>query len=47
MKTRIRIFCINAEGRIVCGMVTSDIEQAREYERRKNERGFVTIRKEA
>lgn len=42
---KINIFCMNNEGRIVCGMVTHSEKIASEYVRMKNAIGLITITK--
>ena len=42
---KISVYCMNAEGNIVCGIVTHNTKTAKEYASRKNRQGFVTITK--
>lgn len=41
----IHIFCMNNEGRIVCGMMTHNEKTASDYVSRKNAIGLITITK--
>ena len=40
-----RIFCMDAAGRIVCGLLTSNETAAAAFMQRKQERGLITIKK--
>ena len=40
-----RIFCMNEDGRIVCGLLTSNQETAAAYMQRKTAAGLVAIKK--
>ena len=42
---KIKIYCMDAEGRIVCGMMTHNEKTAGDYVRRKNAIGLITITK--
>lgn len=42
---KISVYCMNAEGQIVCGLVTHSSGAAKEYAARKNRKGFITITK--
>lgn len=42
---KIHIFCMNNEGRIVCGMMTHNEKTAGDYVRMKNAIGLITITK--
>ena len=39
-----RIFCMNEDGRIVCGLLTSNQETAAAYMQRKQANGYITIK---
>lgn len=41
---KIKVYCMDAFGRIVCGIVTSNETTAAEYINRKQEKGFITIK---
>ena len=42
---KIRIFCMDAAGQIVCGLLTSNNETAAAYIQRKTAAGLVAIKK--
>ena len=42
---KITIYCMNIEGHIVCGMITSDTAAAASYIQRKTNNGLITIKK--
>lgn len=41
---KIRIFCMDALGRVVCGMMTTNEQTATDYINRKQANGFITIK---
>lgn len=40
----IKVYCMDAFGRIVCGIITSNEATAADYINRKQEKGFITIK---
>ena len=42
---KINIFCMDADGRIVCGLLTNNNETAAAYIQRKTAAGLVAIKK--
>lgn len=42
---KISVYCMNAEGQIVCGLITHNEKMAKEYIARKNRQGLITITK--
>lgn len=41
---KIKVYCMDALGNIVCGIVTSNEALAADYINRKQEKGFITIK---
>lgn len=41
---KIKVYCMDAFGRMVCGIVTSSEATAADYINRKQEKGFITIK---
>ena len=41
---KIVIYCMNAEGRVVCGMMTTNEQTATDYINRKHQNGLLTIK---
>ncbi|MBQ3989646.1 MAG: hypothetical protein II630_02285 [Bacteroidales bacterium] len=44
MNTKINIVCMDENGHIACGMMTSNEKTANDYIRRKNALGLITIK---
>lgn len=42
---KINIYCMDAAGRIVCGLLTSNETTAAAFMQRKQEKGFIIIKK--